>query len=74
MKELASTANSIGILSIPIIFWCLILTMLFSLFITMKITNPINDIIDVAIRGVLVYKMARTPLFLFLIVQMFRKV
>lgn len=48
MKELASTANSIGILSIPIIFGCLILTMLFSLFITMKITNPINDIIDVA--------------------------
>jgi methyl-accepting chemotaxis protein len=48
MNELASTANSIGILSIPIIFGCLILTMLFSLFITMKITNPINDIIDVA--------------------------
>ncbi|MGH4120223.1 methyl-accepting chemotaxis protein [Clostridium sp.] len=48
MKELASTANSIGILSIPIIFGCLILTIIFSLFITMKITNPINDIIDVA--------------------------
>ncbi|MBU3158253.1 methyl-accepting chemotaxis protein [Clostridium frigoris] len=47
-NELAATANNIGILSIPIIFGCLILTMIFSLYITMKVTKPINDIIGVA--------------------------
>lgn len=48
IDELVSTANSIGVLSIPIIIGCLILTMIFSLFTTMKITDPINDIIGVA--------------------------
>lgn len=47
-SELSSTANAIGIISIPIILICLILTMLFSLIITSGITEPINDIIGVA--------------------------
>lgn len=45
--ELFSTANSIGILSIPIILACIIFTMLVSLIITIRITVPINDIISV---------------------------
>ena len=47
-SELSSTANSIGLVSIPIILICLVLTMFFSLIITTGITTPINDIIGVA--------------------------
>jgi methyl-accepting chemotaxis protein len=45
--ELASTANSIGTLSIPIILLCLLLTLICSLFITNSISAPINNIIEV---------------------------
>ena len=44
-SELSSTANSIGVISIPIIILCLILTIIFSMFISIRITHPINDII-----------------------------
>jgi len=47
-NELASTANSIGIISIPIIVLCLILTIIFSMFTSIRITYPIKDIILVA--------------------------
>ncbi|MBU3216503.1 methyl-accepting chemotaxis protein [Clostridium estertheticum] len=46
--ELASTANSVGALSIPIIILCLIFTAILSVFTTRKITEPIYDIIEVA--------------------------
>lgn len=46
--ELASTANSVGALSIPIIILCLIFTAILSVFTTRKITAPIYDIIEVA--------------------------
>ncbi|MBU3098343.1 MULTISPECIES: methyl-accepting chemotaxis protein [Clostridium] len=46
--ELASTANSVGALSIPIIILCLIFTAILSVFTTRKITTPIYDIIAVA--------------------------
>ncbi|MBU3177579.1 methyl-accepting chemotaxis protein [Clostridium estertheticum] len=46
--ELASTANSVGALSIPIIILCLIFTAILSVFTTRKITEPIYDIIKVA--------------------------
>jgi len=45
--ELASTANAIGKISIPIILVCLLLTFISSLFITNSISKPINNIIDV---------------------------
>ncbi|MCB2360301.1 methyl-accepting chemotaxis protein [Clostridium estertheticum] len=45
--ELASTANSVGALSIPIIILCLIFTAILSVFTTRKITEPIYDIIEV---------------------------
>ena len=47
-NELASTANSIGFMSIPIIFICLFLTIIFSMVTSIRITRPINDIILVA--------------------------
>jgi HAMP domain-containing protein len=46
--ELFSTANSVGIISIPIILICILLVMFFSLIITAGISKPINEIIDVA--------------------------
>lgn len=46
--ELFSTANSAGIISIPIILICIVLVMFFSLIITVGISKPINEIIDVA--------------------------
>ncbi|MBC8063015.1 MAG: methyl-accepting chemotaxis protein [Clostridiaceae bacterium] len=46
--ELATTANNVGVISILIIFFCLIFTSILSIFTTKKITEPINDIIDVA--------------------------
>jgi Methyl-accepting chemotaxis protein len=47
-NELSATANNIGIISIPIIIVCLILTIILSMLTTLKITNPINKIIGVA--------------------------
>lgn len=44
-KELSVTANNIGTVSIPIIIVCLILTIVLSMFITLRITVPINEII-----------------------------
>lgn len=47
-NELSSTANSIGVISIPIIVLCVVLTIIFSMFTSIRITHPINDIILVA--------------------------
>lgn len=46
-SELASTANAIGVLSIPIILICLLLTLVSSFLITKSISRPINNIIEV---------------------------
>lgn len=43
--ELFSTANSVGIISIPIILICIVLVMFFSLIITAGISKPINEIL-----------------------------
>lgn len=45
--ELAATANNIGIISIPIIIVCLILTIILSMVTTLRITSPINEFIGV---------------------------
>jgi len=47
-SELSTTANSIGIISIPIIVFCLIFTGLLSMVTSTRITHPIRDIILVA--------------------------
>ena len=47
-SELSSTANSIGIISIPIIILCLIVTIILSMITSRRVTNPINDIIIIA--------------------------
>ena len=46
-NELATTANNIGIISIPIIIVCLILTIILSMVTTLRITSPINEFIGV---------------------------
>ena len=47
-SELASTANSIGFISVIITIVCLFFTIVLSMFTSIKITHPIKDIILVA--------------------------
>lgn len=47
-NELAATANNIGIISIPIIIICLLLTMIFCMIIARRITNSISEVISVS--------------------------